>query len=134
MKRSLFQRALVGTICLGMALDTAPARADSLKTMGDEIVIGGVAVAAAIGVGVFFAFHHGASIKGCTANGPSGLEIRSENGASVYQLSGATAEVKAGDLVRLKGKRKRAQEGDVPLFVVSRLAKDYGTCAAAAHP
>lgn len=134
MKPTLLRRALVGAICLGLALNTAPARADSLKTMGDEIIIGGVAVVAAIGVGVFFAFHHGTSIKGCAANGPSGLEIRSENGASVYQLSGATAEVRAGDLVRLKGKRKHAQEGDVPLFVVSRLAKDYGTCAAAAHP
>ena len=88
MKRSLFRRAAVVAICLGLALDTAPARADSLKTMGDEIILGGVAVAAAIGVGVFFAFHHGHSIKGCVANGPEGLEIRTQNGADVYELSG----------------------------------------------
>lgn len=134
MKRTLFRRALISAICLGLALDTAPARADTLKTDADLIVLGGVAVVAAIGVGVFFAFHHGASIKGCAVNGPGGLEIRTQNGANVYELSGATADVRAGDLVRVKGKKKRAQDGDVPMFVVRGLAKDYGACAAAGHP
>lgn len=134
MKRTLFRWALVSAICLGLALDAAPARADTLKTDADLIIVGGVAVVAAVGVGVFFAFHHGASIKGCAANGPDGLEIRTQNGANVYQLSGATTEVKAGDLVRVKGKKKCAQNGDVPLFVVRGLAKDYGACAAAGHP
>ena len=134
MKRTLFRRALISAICLGLALDTAPSRADTLKTDADLIILGGVAVVAAIGVGVFFAFHHGASIKGCAVNGPDGLEIRTQNGANVYQLSGATAEVRAGDLVRLKGKKRRAQNGDVPMFVVSGVAKDYGGCAAPAHP
>jgi hypothetical protein len=134
MKRTLFRRALIGTICLGLVVDAAPSRADTLKTDADEIIIGGVAIIAAIGVGIFFAVHHGGSIKGCAATGPDGLEIRTLNGASVFELSGATAEVKAGDLVRVKGKKKHGQSGDVPRFVVSGVAKDYGPCAVAGHP
>jgi hypothetical protein len=133
-KRTLFQRALIGIICLGVALDCAPARADSLKTMGDEIIFGGVAVAAAIGVGVFFAFHHGRSIQGCAVDGPDGLEIRTKNGADAYHLSGATAGVKVGNRVRLTGKKKSAKDSDVPNFVVRGVAKDFGPCAAAVGP
>ncbi len=134
MKRTLFQRALIGTICLGVLLDGSTARAESLQTAADEIVIGGVAIAAAIGVGIFFAFHHGRSIQGCAMNGPNGLEIRTNNGADAYQLSGATAAVKLGDRLRLKGKKKSARDSDVPMFVVSSVAKDYGACAAAVRP
>lgn len=133
MKRTLFRRAIIGTICLGLALDAAPSRADTFENIKNEVILGSIGVGAAIGVGVFFAFHHGASIRGCAANGPDGLEIRTQNGADVYQLSGATAEVRAGDLVRVKGKKKRAKDGDVPMFVVSGLAKDYGACTAV-HP
>jgi hypothetical protein len=129
-RRTLFRRALIGTICLGLAVDAAPSRADTLKTDADEVIVGGVAILAAIGVGIFFAVHHGTFIKGCAATGPDGLEIRTQNGADVYQLSGATAEVKAGDLVRVKGKKKHGQSGDVPRFVVSGVAKDYGACPA----
>jgi hypothetical protein len=117
-----------------LALDTAPARADSLKNIGTEVVIGGVAIVAAIGVGVFLLVRHGHSVKGCVAAGPEGLEIRTQNGADAYLLSGATAEVRAGELMRLKGKKKRAPSGDVPGFVVSGVAKDYGVCTAAGHP
>jgi hypothetical protein len=120
----------VVAICLGLAADAVPARAESLKTDADLIVIGGVAVVAAVGVGVFFAFHHGRSVQGCVANGPGGLEIRSGNGADVYELSGATAEVKAGERMRLKGRKRAAATGDLPGFVVSGVAKDYGACAA----
>ena len=133
MKRKLLRRALVGMVCLGLAVDVVPSRADTLKTDADLIIVGGVAVVAAVGVGVFFAFHHGSSIKGCAVNGPDGLEIRTQNGASVYQLSGATSEVRAGDLVRVRGKKKSAKDGDVPMFVVKGLAKDYGVCTAV-HP
>ncbi len=134
MKRTLFQRAVVATVCLGVSLNCASARADSLKTTADEIIIGGVAIVAAIGVGVFFAFHHGRSIQGCAVNGPNRLEIRTKNGADAYQLSGATAEVKVGDRVRVKGKKRSAKDSDVPMFIVSGVAKDYGPCSAAARP
>lgn len=133
MKRTLFRRALVLTSCLALALESSSTRADTFGTIKNEVVFGSIGVGAAIGVGVFFLVHHGASIKGCAANGPDGLEIRTQNGAEVYQLSGATAEIKPGDLVRLKGKRKSAKSGDVPMFIVSGVAKDYGACAAA-HP
>ena len=68
------------------------------------------------------------------ANGPEGLEIRTQNGADVYQLSGrdrrgASRRPGAGE-----GEEEEArQSGDVPMFVVSGLAKDYGACAAG-HP
>jgi hypothetical protein len=115
-----------------LALDSASARADTFGTIKNEVVFGSIGVGAGIGVGIFFLVHHGASIKGCAANGPDGLELRTENGSNVYQLSGATAEVRVGDLVRLKGKRKPPKNGDVPMFIVRGVAKDYGACAA--HP
>ena len=134
LKRTMFRRALIATICLGLAVDAVPARADTFSNIKNEVVLGSIGVGAAVGVGVFFAFHHGHAIKGCAAKGPDGLEIRTQNGANVYRLSGATAELKAGELVRLKGKRKRAQEGDVPMFVVRGVTKDYGACTVAGRP
>jgi hypothetical protein len=130
MKRKPLGWILAVMLCLGLAADAVPARAASLKTDADLIVIGGVAIVAAVGVGVFFAFHHGRSVKGCVAMGPGGLEIRSGNGADVFELSGATAEVRAGERMRLKGRKRAAQDGDLPGFVVSGVAKDYGACAA----
>jgi hypothetical protein len=133
-KRKPFRWTLIVVICLTLALEPAPARADSLKTDADLIVFGGVAIVAGIGVGVYFAIHHGRTVQGCVAAVPNGLEIRTPDGAGAYELSGATAEVKAGDRMRLKGKKKRAASGDVPGFIVSGVSKDYGACTATGHP
>jgi hypothetical protein len=132
MTGKLCQRALVCAVCLGLLGESAPARADSLKTDADEIGIAIVAVAAALGVGIFFAIHHGASIKGCAESGPDGLAIRNQGDQALYQLTGDSSGVKAGELVRVKGKKKSAKSGAARTFVVSKLAKDFGACPAGA--
>src|SRR5271169_184440 len=62
--RYLWRGFLTVALCLVLA---APARADSLKTAGDEILIGIVVVAAAVVVGTVLIIHYSKkrTITGC---------------------------------------------------------------------
>jgi hypothetical protein len=93
-----------------------------------------IAVAAAIVVvAVILVVHYKpATVKGCVASGPTGLEITDSSDKSVYELSGATSDVKAGDMVKIKGKKKHGKGGAPSTFTVKELSKDYGACPA--HP
>ncbi len=129
MKRKLFRRALVLAICFGLASQTPSSKAETLKTVGDELVIAIVAVSAAVVVVVILAVRHQASTKGCVSRGPEGLQITSLDNSVTYQLSGDTAPLRPGELVRLKGKKKSARHnGGQPLLIVSKIGKDYGAC------
>jgi hypothetical protein len=137
MTSKLLRCAVICAICFQLLTPDPPARADNLSTDAHEIIAGAVAIGIALGVGIFFAFHHGSSIKGCAAGGPGGLEIRNEGDQVDYLLSGDTSQVKAGDRVRVKGKKKSAKGSSAPAtFIVNSFAKDYGACpaTAAAHP
>jgi hypothetical protein len=127
MKRKLFRRALIVVLCLLLITPTSPAKAESFGAIKDEVIIAIVVAGAAIGVGLYFAFHHGASLKGCAASGPGGLALTNQGDQLVYQLSGDTADIKPGDLVRVKGKKRHAKVS-TPTFLVEKLSKDYGPC------
>ncbi len=135
MKLKIFRRTLALAVCTCLLPVSTPAKADSLKTVGDEIVIGIVAVAGAITVGVIFAihYHNMEFVKGCAASGPDGLVLQNEGDQKTFQLLGKTADVKPGDRVRLKGKRIKSTKGNHsnPTFQVDKLANDYGVCKAA---
>jgi hypothetical protein len=75
--------------------------------------------------------HH--TLKGCVYNTPAGLELRTTENKT-YALSGTTADIAAGNTVRLHGNRKKLPK-DTPAgseFVVAKMQKNYGPCQALA--
>jgi hypothetical protein len=101
-----------------------------------EVVGAAVGVGAAIAVGTIVIVevhksHH--RIKGCVTAGPDGIQVHNEGDQKVYALTGITANVKVGDIVKVRGNKKKHQRdsaGDEE-FVVTQVSKDYGPCKAA---
>src|ERR1700689_3989215 len=91
---------------LSVALAT-PARAESLQTAGDQIVIGIVVVSAAVGVLVTYLVlhqrHKPSVLTGCVASGPAGLSVTDEKDKRIYALAGDPVGVKAGDRMTFEG-------------------------------
>ena len=105
------RRSLILLMCASLLPTATPAKADSLKTDA-ELIIAGVALAgAAIGVGIYYAFNHAHSIKGCAASGVNGLELKGEGDSQTFLLVGVTSEIKQGDRVRVKVKHKKLAKG-----------------------
>lgn len=75
-----------------------------------------------------------ASVKGCVTNGANGLELASTGDKLTYELAGDTSGIKAGELVKVKGKKKHPKGSANSTFTVSQLSKDYGPCPAAVKP
>jgi hypothetical protein len=130
--RSIF--AIV-TICAVLAFATAPTTAQSSTPIGgvtkSDAVWIGVAVGvigAGIGIGVYYAVHHGHSLNGCAVTGASGLELQSRGDQQTYALVGEVAGIKPGERVRVSGKKQKRGAGAPQQFVVEKLAKDYGSC------
>ena len=133
MIRKLLRRALVCVLCFSLLPTDVPANASSnLQTTGHEIVGGIAAVSAAIVVLVVVLVVHNkpATVKGCVASSPSGLELTDSADKFTYLLTGATSDIKAGDVVKVKGKKKHGKSGSLSTFAVKELSKDYGVCPA----
>jgi len=123
--------SVVLIIALTLAI-TTPARGDSLKTQGDEILIGIVAVTAAVAVVItVLAVHYSKkrSITGCVASAGDGLTVTDENDKKIYALSGNTSGVKPGDRMKLKGKKVKPTGTDKTLvWEATDVSKDFGVC------
>jgi len=91
-----------------------------------------IAVVAVVGVGVgfgiYFAVHHGHSLTGCAATTPDGLQLVTDGGNQTFALNGDVAGIKAGDRVRVSGKKDKKAGGAAQPFVVSKLSRDFGPC------
>src|ERR1700744_955254 len=62
----------------------------------------GVAAVIVVGTVVLIEVHKSHhTVKGCVTAGPDGLEVHNEHDQKVYALSGVTADVKTGDIVKL---------------------------------
>jgi hypothetical protein len=121
-----------GLICaLLLVCATKPANANSIPTNSDIVWIGIAigAIGAGIGIGVYYAVHHGHSLKGCVVAGPEGLELRSEGGQQTYDLVGAVTGIKPGQRVRVSGKMMKKSNGAERQFLVETLNRDYGVCS-----
>ncbi len=101
-----------------------------MRTDGEWVIVGIAATSAAIGIGIFYVFHHAHSLKGCAVSGPSGLELQTQSDQQTFQLLGVTADVKAGERVKVIGKIRKNGKADTSnrSFLVEKLAKDYGAC------
>lgn len=134
MKKTYPRRLLHIAICACLLPFNVSVRADQLQTDATWIIVGTAATGAALGIGIFYAVHHTASIRGCVNSSSNGLELRNEGDQQLYLLVGMTNEVKPGNRVRVSGKRKKGAK-DAPTqssFLVEKLAKDYGSCEVAA--
>jgi hypothetical protein len=107
----------------------SPAKADEFKDIAVGVVVGGVVLIAAIGVGIYFAVRQ-PRVTGCVAAGPDGkLTLQGTNpGDTVYLLDGDTTGLKAGDRVKVVAKKKK-DANKQKLLLVSRVAKTYGPCS-----
>lgn len=95
------------------------------------ILVAMVAVATAIGVGIYFIARRPPSVTGCTASNGESLTLLNESDQQTYALSGNISSIKSGDRIHVSGKKSKDASGKHS-FVVNKVAKDYGACPAAA--
>jgi hypothetical protein len=92
-------------------------------------VAAGIAGAgAAIGIGVFYAVHHGHSLTGCTVSGSSGIELLSEGDRATWALVGEVNDIKPGERIHVSGKKEKKDSADKRQFLVEKVSKDFGPC------
>ncbi len=111
-----------------LLIGTTPAKADTLQTDAHWIVAGIVIASAAIVVVVVLVIKKTPSIKGCAVSNQSAMELQNEGDQRTYMLIGDTANIKAGERVRVTGKKKKKDGSGNQTFVVEKLAKNYGAC------
>lgn len=132
MKTSLRLRITILLLCVSPLIFPVPAKADSLSNevvwVASSIAAGALVV---IGIGVYFLVRKTPSRTGCAALDRNVLELRNEGDQQTYMLIGDTADIKAGDRVRVKGKNRPKDASGKRSFLVEKLAKDYGPCKVA---
>ena len=131
MHLSLRYRVAIALVCVSLLATTQPVRADKIVSNGEiaGAIVGIAAAGVVIGIGAYYLLRK-ASITGCAVSNQNGLELRNEKDRQTYVLMGDTADIKVGDRVRLKGKKKKDSSAE-PKFLVERVAKNYGSCGAA---
>ena len=120
---------LAAVVIVAMLSDSRPARADELQRDAILVVVGIAAVAAAITVVVVIAVRRPPTITGCAVSGANGLTLENESDHQIFALNGETAGIKAGDRVKVQGKKQKAN-GATRGFTVLRAKRDYGACPA----
>lgn len=94
-----------------------------------EVIGVAIGVVAVAGVGTALVVNHAHhTFKGCALTGPNGLELESNSEKKVYLLTGVTEGIKAGNLVKLHGSKKKQRGETTPEVSVEKLVKDYGPC------
>jgi hypothetical protein len=102
-----------------------------------------VGIAAGIGAGVVIGVvvlvevnksHH--TVKGCVTSGPDGIQVVSDSDKRTYSLVSSPANVKVGDIVKLRGNKEKQPKGSTgnQQFVVEKISKDFGPCKAIPAP
>jgi hypothetical protein len=67
------------------------------------------------------------SLQGCVSSAPNSLLLFNEGDRQTYDLIGETNPVKAGQRVKVSGKKKKDTSGK-RYFLVEKLSKTYGAC------
>jgi hypothetical protein len=78
--------------------------------------------------------HH--TLKGCVTGGRDSLELTTQDDNKTYALSGATSNLKLGDVVKVHGSKQKAKKGGSGHrdFLVEKINRDYGPCNATPAP
>lgn len=129
--RNALRCVVILLVCLTLFVSAEPADAQIGPSKGQvagifAIIIG---VGAAIGIGTYYLIRRPHSITGCVAAGADGLQLRDEGDQQIYLLVGDVADVKSGERVRVKGRKKKSK---IPVkqrsFLVEKFSKDFGAC------
>jgi hypothetical protein len=128
--------ALMLLICGGATSGSCNTSNERIGPSEGEVVgvaVAAVAVVAVTAVVLVEVSHSHHTLKGCVFSGSNGLELRTDDNKT-YALSGTTADVAAGNTVRLHGDRKKLPKGTTadPEFVIQKMQKNYGPCQALA--
>lgn len=112
---------------------------DQIGPSKGEVIGLAVGVGAAIAVGTIVIVevnksHH--TLKGCVTVGPDGVLLHNDSDQKSYALTGITANVKVGDIVKVRGNRNKKQKDSAGTegFVVTNINRDYGPCKATESP
>jgi hypothetical protein len=68
-----------------------------------------------------------AYITGCTQTADGASSLTDDESGRSYTLIGESSELKTGERVKLRGKKKKDKQGKLS-FRVSKIKKDYGPC------
>jgi hypothetical protein len=125
--RFLSRAAIIAVLSVGLI---APADAESIDTAGKQITAGIAAASVAVGALVVFLIvhyqHKKSSVTGCVVSAGNGVSLTDENDKRTYALSGDTRGVKAGERMKIEGKR---QSGNGTFnFEVQKVSKVFGVC------
>lgn len=120
-------------IALGLILCLpAGAQSSGKKIVSNGTIVGViVGVAAGVAVIAIVAIHYSKkrTITGCVKSEGNGLSVTDEKDKQVYALSGETTGVKAGDRMKLQGKKVKSRDSNKPLEWETRnVARDFGVC------
>jgi hypothetical protein len=120
---------LIVAVCVTLAI---PAQSDQLSNDARNIVIGIVAVSAALVVITVVIVHESRkkrTVTGCVISGANGMSVTDEKDKRIYALSGNTADIKTGDRVTLQGKNAKPKGANATLaWEVIKETKDFGAC------
>jgi hypothetical protein len=87
---------------------SAACKAQPLNAAATEIVIGLIAVGAALGIGIFYPSRQPSSLTGCTVSAENGLQLRNEGDIRRLPLSGDLANGRERRCIRASpAKRKK---------------------------
>ncbi len=130
--RSFWRCILIFILCVTLA---KPARA---QTGGGKIVsnstiagaIAGVVAGLVVVVFVVYEVTKKKTVTGCVAASEHGLTVTDEADKQSYPLSGNTADVKAGERMKLRGhKVSKKEAGAKTIFwEVEKVDRDLGAC------
>jgi hypothetical protein len=129
----------IATGCALFATLTLPARAQSTpgswnlsigpsSTQVAGVALGIAGAGAAIGIGVFYAVHHGHNLTGCVASEGNGLELLTDSDHKTYALNGEVADIKPGERIHVAGRKSKKSSAVPPSFLVEKVSKEYGPC------
>lgn len=109
----------------------APMRVKAQKIVSNGEIVGAIvgiaAAGVAIGVGTYYLVRK-ASITGCAVSSRNDIELRNDIDQQNYTLLGDTTDIRAGERIRVKGKKTKKDSSAGRKFLVEKLVKDYGPC------
>jgi hypothetical protein len=126
----LLRTSVALALCLFLVLPAFPQTGGHIGPSNGEIVgiiVGAAAAITVVGVLIYRGAHKHPSITGCVATGADALNLKNEKDKEVYALSGDSTALRAGERVKLQGKKIKDSAGK-PSFQVEKLTKDYGAC------
>jgi hypothetical protein len=123
MPRNLLKLVLITVLSIALA---RPVKAETLNSLGDQIIAGIVVVSAAVVVGVVLIVlhekHKTRAITGCVISGAGGMSVIDDKDKRIYALSGDPVGIKPGDRMTMEGRRR----GNI--FEARSVMKDLGVC------